>query len=67
MPVKKTLHVSKRSTAKPPSLDASVRAHLLLQDYYRCREGHVWSIPKNSPKAAQTHVTPHFALTRPTS
>ena len=26
-------------------------------DYYRCSDGHVWSIPKNNPKAAQTPVT----------
>ncbi len=26
-------------------------------DYYRCGDGHVWSIPKNNPKAAQTPVT----------
>ena len=26
-------------------------------DYYRCHEGHVWSVPKNNHKANQTPVT----------
>jgi hypothetical protein len=34
-------------------------------NYYRCAGGHVWLVPKNNPKAAQTHVTLEDAPANP--